>query len=126
MTAYDFAGLVAGLAGIWLLVAAVVIALAATLRLAAVRGRPGKGRLARGALAFAAVVGAAGIALFIAADFAPFRRTLDRGAGALVAGIVLAGLAAGWRSARSRPTSNASCAVEPEQAVKPAPPIEPG
>ncbi len=126
MTAYDFAGLVAGLAGIWLLVAAAVIALAATLRLAAVRRRPGKGRLARGALTFAAVIGTAGVALFIAADFAPFRRALDRCAGALVAGIVLAGLAAAWRAARSRPTSNASCAAEPEQAVEPTPPIEPG
>ncbi len=126
MTAYDFAGLVSGLAGAWLLLLSALVAAVAALRLAAVRRRPGKGRIARGALAFAAVIGLSGLALFVAADFTPFRRALDRGAGALVAGIVLAGLAAGWRAARSRPTSSASGASEPEQAVKPASPIEPG
>ena len=125
MTAYDFAGLVAGLAGVWLLLAAAVIALAATLRLAAVRRRPDKGRIARGALAFAAVVGAAGTALFVAADFAPFRRALDRHAGALVAAIALAGLTAAWRAARRRPTATAPCAAPAEPAAKPASPVEP-
>jgi peptidoglycan/LPS O-acetylase OafA/YrhL len=105
VTAYDFAGLVAGLAGVWLLLAAALVAVVATLRLAVVRRRPGKGRIARGALAFAAVLGTTGLALFLAADFAPFRRVLDRHAGSLVAGILLAGMFAGWRAARGRAPS---------------------
>lgn len=103
MTAYDFAGLVSGLAGAWLFLLSALVAVVAVLRLAAVRRRPGKGRIARGALAFAGVIGLAGLALFLAADFTPFRRALDRHAGALVGGIALAGIVAGWRAGRPRP-----------------------
>lgn len=110
MTAYDFAGLVSGLAGAWLFLLSALVAVIAVLRLAIVRRRPGKGRIARGALAFAAVIGAAGLALFFAADFAPFRRALDRHAGALVGGITAVGLAAAWRAGRRRAPEGAPAA----------------
>ena len=102
MTAYDFAGLISGLAGAWLFLLSALIAVVAALRLATLRRRPGKGRLARGALAFAAVIGLSGLALFFAADFAPFRRALDRHALGLVGGIGGAGLLAALRAGRRR------------------------
>jgi peptidoglycan/LPS O-acetylase OafA/YrhL len=115
VTAYDFAGLISGLAGAWLFLLSALVAVVAALRLAAVRRRPGKGRVARGALAFAAVIGLAGLALFLAADFAPFRRALDRHALALVGGIGGAGLLAALRAARRR------TAETPEPAPAPTP-----
>lgn len=120
MSAYDFAGLVSGLAGVWLFLASAVIAALAALRLAAVRRRPGQGRIARGALAFAVVVGLAGLALVVAADFTPFRRSLDRHAGTIVGAIVTAGLAAALRAARRR---EAPAATAPAPAVAPAAPV---
>lgn len=111
MTAYDFAGAVAGLTGVGLFALAATVAVLAALRLAVVRRRAGKGRVARGALAFAGVIGLAGVALYVAADFTPFRRALDRHAGALLGAIALLGLLAAWRAGRRR---------------SPAPPAGPG
>ncbi|HET8734362.1 MAG TPA: hypothetical protein VFM45_11400 [Anaeromyxobacteraceae bacterium] len=123
MTAYDFAGLVSGLAGAWLFLLSALVAVVAALRLAAVRRRPGKGRIARGALAFAAVIGLAGLALFLAADLAPFRRALDRHAGALVGGITVAGLAAAWRAGRRRAPEGppATTSAAPPEPLPPDP-----
>lgn len=100
MTAYDFAGLVGGLTGAWMAIGAGLVGLAAGLRLAAVRGRPGKGRVSRGALAFALVMGIAGLALFAAAERAPFRRALDHAAPWVLGAAALVGVIAGWRAAR--------------------------
>lgn len=125
MTAYDFAGLVSGLAGAWLFLLSALVAVVAALRLAVVRRRPGKGRFARGALAFAAVIGVAGLALFFAADFAPFRRALDRHAGALVGGIAGAGLLAAWRAGRRRVTADAAAAAPMRATPSGSPPPDP-
>ncbi|GAO02993.1 hypothetical protein [Anaeromyxobacter sp. PSR-1] len=117
MNAYDFAGLVGGLTGAWMAIGAGLVGVAAALRLAAVRGRPGKGRVSRGALAFALVMGVAGLVLFVAAERAPFRRALDHAAPAVVAVAALVGLVAGWRAARKRPA--------PPDAAPAAPPGPP-
>ncbi|ACL67648.1 conserved hypothetical protein [Anaeromyxobacter dehalogenans 2CP-1] len=118
MNAYDFAGLVGGLTGAWMAIGAGLLGIAAGLRLAAVRGRPGKGRGSRGALAFALVVGLAGLALFAAAERAPFRRALDHAAPWVLGAAALVGLVAGWRAARKRPAPQ-----EPDTA--PEPPADP-
>jgi peptidoglycan/LPS O-acetylase OafA/YrhL len=110
VSAYDFAGLVGGLSGAWLLLLALLAALAAALRLALVRRRPGKGRLARGVLAGASLVGALGVALFWAAELLPFRRQVDRAAPDIAIAVLAAGVVAGWRAARRRPEPSPAAA----------------
>lgn len=125
MTAYDFAGAVAGLAGAGLLLLSVLVAVLAGLRLAVVRRRPGKGRIARAVLAFAVVVGASGLVLFAAAEVTPARRALDQRAGTLAALSVLLGLVAAWRAGRRRaagPAQEAAPAESPPPEAPASPP----
>lgn len=77
MNAYDFPGLVGGVAGAWLFFLGTVLAVAAGLRLAWLARRPGKGRVARGLVAAGGTVASAGIALFWAAERSALKRELD-------------------------------------------------
>jgi hypothetical protein len=79
VSAYDFPGLVGGVAGAWLFFLGTLLAVLAGLRVAWLARRPGKGtgRIARALLAAGGVVAASGIALFWAAERSALRRELD-------------------------------------------------
>lgn len=104
MSAYDFPGLVGGVAGAWLFFLGTLLAVLAGLRVAWAARRPGKGRIARGLLAAGGVVAAFGIALFWAAERSALRREVDVLAPWL-AGLALAAgaLAAVWTARRRAP-----------------------
>ncbi|WP_242343082.1 hypothetical protein [Anaeromyxobacter terrae] len=114
MTAYDFPGLVGGMAGVWLFLFGVVLAAGAGLRIAWVRRRPGKGRVARGLLSAGVSFVLSGIALFWAAERSALRRELDRGAPWLAVFIVGVAVLAAVRSARRRARDEAAAPGEPE------------
>jgi hypothetical protein len=77
VNAYDFPGLVGGVAGAWLFFLGTLLAVGAGLRLAWLARRPGKGRIARGLVAAGATLSAAGIALFWAAEQSALKREID-------------------------------------------------
>ncbi len=117
MTPYDFPGLVGGVAGLWLVLLGTLLAAGAGLRLALVRGRTGKGRVARGFLSAGATFVLSGIALFWAAERSVLRRELDRGAPWLAAFILAVAVLSALRSARRR-----ARAEEAEAAAAPGEP----
>lgn len=124
MSAYDFGGLLAGVAGLALLLVGILLALSASLRLLFVIRRPGKGRIARALAAAGLVLVLCGVAIFAAAELSPFRRTVDRGAVPLSAvSLLLAVLAAMRAGRRRRPARTAEAAPAPADG-KPAHPTQ--
>jgi uncharacterized membrane protein YedE/YeeE len=108
MSAYDFPGLVGGVAGAWLFFLGAVLAILAGLRLAWLARRPGKGttgRIARGLLAAGGVAQTAGIALYWAAERSALRRELDHLAPWIaVLTVSVAAFAAVWIARRPGPS----------------------
>lgn len=95
----EVTGLVSGLTGAALSCAALLVALAAAVRVLIVLRRPGKGRWSRAIAAGAGVLGAVGLALFVASELAPdpVRHLLDDGARGIAAGALAI---AGWVTLR--------------------------
>jgi hypothetical protein len=116
VNAYDFPGLVGGVAGAWLFFLGTLLAVAAGLRVAWLARRPGKGRIARGLLAAGGVVAASGIALFWAAERTALKRELDLLAPWLAAlAVGLAAFAALWVA--RRPAPGVAVTVEPDRRI---------
>jgi hypothetical protein len=105
VSSYDLTGFVSGITAASLFGLAVLVAVAASLRLLLVLGRPAKGRWARGLIVAAGIVGLAGIVLFAGAELAPTagRHALDRAAPWIaLASIAGAGLEAARVARRGR------------------------
>jgi hypothetical protein len=100
---YDLPGLVAGIAGTWLFLVGMAIAVPSAIRIALSLRQPGKGRLARGLVVGGGIVALAGIVLFWGAQSPEQARTFDRAAPFVgVSAVVVAALVA-WRVTRRGP-----------------------
>ena len=112
MNAYDFPGLVGGVAGAWLFFLGTLLAVGAGLRMAWLARRPGKGRIARGLVAAGATLSAAGIALFWAAEQSALKREIDLLAPWIAAlAVALGAFAAVWLA--RRPAAGGAEAARP-------------
>jgi hypothetical protein len=120
VSSYDLTGFVSGITAVSLFGLAVLVAVAASLRLLLVLGRPAKGRWARGLVAGAGIAGLAGIALFAGAELAPTagRHALDRAGPWVALASIAAGALVATRVARRR-------RPPPAGAVAPPPPAPP-
>ena len=115
---YDFPGLLSAMVAFQLVLWGVVVCALAALRWLLVRGQPGRGHVARGFLAGAGVLVAAGIVLYAVADFLEMKRFMDAyGTPGIAVAALGVGALLGWRVAR-----RGSLRAAPPPEVTPPPP----
>ncbi len=105
MSPYDLPGLVGGIAGTWLFLVGMAVAVPAAIKIALSLRQPRKGRKARGLVAAGGVLSLAGIVLFWGAQSTQQARAFDRATPFVgITAVVLAALVA-WRVARREPAA---------------------